>query len=399
LSRFGFIPLFFGSTLVPASSINHFRIMAPNEIDVQKVQFIGRVTRLPVVASALVFATDRYERIKGYNELVGSTLARAEQSVAYVAETAKPVVLKLEKPITYADQYVCQGLDKLEAKVPVIKKSPEEIYSSGWGKFEEVKKMGSDKVQVLRDYGFEKVNTALATPYGQAVVKSMDTAMDMTESAVDHYLPAADDEPQTTTPGEARERNVVQRMSSLSEKMRRRMYRQAMGQMSVFQKRSQDALQRMSHSVDLIQYAKFLEESGRKRVSVGVIAVQNKAVWLWEELKKNEDQESEGAEGQEKSFDQRLLSVARRATHEVINRYNQLSATTRDLLPENVQKSLDSSTAYAMDVYSQLQSASSLKDFSDVALKQMTTAVDSLQQTLAAVLPVLRSRRHSAPAQ
>lgn len=75
--------------------------MAPNETVVEapaQLQSFNRVAELPVVKSALALATDQYEKLKGCNAVIGNGLLKAEQTVQYVVETAKPVVSKLEKP-------------------------------------------------------------------------------------------------------------------------------------------------------------------------------------------------------------------------------------------------------------------------------------------------------------
>jgi len=343
--------------------------MAPNDVSApQQLQSFNRVAELPLVKSALALATDQYEKIKGYNAVVGNGLVKAEQTVQFVAESAKPVVSKLERQLSFADNIVCQGLDKLEEKVPAIKKSPDELKTAGW-----------EKVGEIKSYGYERVNQALASQYAIAVMKSVDTAMDLTETAVDHYLPATEGEPTPTVNGKD-EQNVVQRMGRLSDKMRLRMYHQALHQIQYLQKRSENAIDTMRHSVDLISYAKSIEENGRRRLSGSVENVQQRAKWLWDELNKDEAQSQD--EQAVSGVEQQLLVLARRATREVINRYNQLGDMSH-LFPENVQQSVQKSTDYAKDVYTQLSSASSLKDVSDIAMKQLSSAMESVQQLIA----------------
>ena len=65
------------------------------------VQSINRVVGLPVVKSALGIATGIYTRVKEASPFVGSALTRGEHTVLLVAETAKPVVQKFEKPSKY----------------------------------------------------------------------------------------------------------------------------------------------------------------------------------------------------------------------------------------------------------------------------------------------------------
>lgn len=62
------------------------------------VEFINRVASWPVVNSFTSSMVISYGKVKGYNDLVNTTLNRAEQSFLYVAETAKPVITKFERP-------------------------------------------------------------------------------------------------------------------------------------------------------------------------------------------------------------------------------------------------------------------------------------------------------------
>lgn len=141
---------------------------------------------------------------------------------------------------------MCQGLDKLEEKVPAIKKSPEEVSSdpvpllstltliskyfqlksAGWEKLEEVKGYGTSSVDTVKSYVTSQVDRVRSSSYAQAVAKSVDTAMELTEAAVDNYLPPAADELAEPANGPTnQEQSVLTRMSALSEKMRRRLYR------------------------------------------------------------------------------------------------------------------------------------------------------------------------------
>lgn len=199
-----------------------------------QIQILSRVASLPLINSAIGLATDGYSRIKSYNSLVSATLSRAEKSLLFVASnvvtTAQPVINKFEKPIQYADTIACQGLDKLEQRVPAIKKSPEELrdetkrlYEGSFVRIGEMKKYGNDKITSIKDYGLTKVGVVLESTYVKAFLKSVDTAIDLTNNAVDHYLPPAANEPRKD---EEKGKNVVVRMGYLSDKMRRRMYDQ-----------------------------------------------------------------------------------------------------------------------------------------------------------------------------
>jgi hypothetical protein len=69
-----------------------------NEVHVHSIH---RVVDIPVVKSAIGYASGFYTRVKGYNPTLESGLSRAEQTVLLVADSAKPVIQKLEKPSKY----------------------------------------------------------------------------------------------------------------------------------------------------------------------------------------------------------------------------------------------------------------------------------------------------------
>jgi len=234
-------------------------------------QSISRVSQLPVVKSAWQLASLRYEQLKGLSPMVNSGLTRAEQTVHYMAETSKPVVRKLERPLSIADALVCQGLDKLEEQAPVIKKSPDEVKAVVWDKYGELKGYGSSKVEGLRSYGYGRVNQALGSPYAVAVMKSVDSAIDATNGLVDRYLPAQGDE-SIQEPSE--NADVVQRMAFVTEKLRSRMYSQASVQASHLQDQTrklvvtvQDLMKTLSSVEPSVSGIKDLSEKARKEVS------------------------------------------------------------------------------------------------------------------------------------
>jgi len=195
-----------------------------------KLETFSRISSLPLVNSAIGLATDGYSRLKSYNTLISATLSRAEQSILFMASTAKPMIEKFEKPISFADSMACQGLDKLQEKVPAIKKSPEELkdetkklFSGSVERIEGMRRYSTDALYGVKDYGFSKVNGVLDSSYVRAFRKSIDTAIDLTNSAIDHYLPASANEPKVD---QSKDQTIVVRMSSLSDKMRHRMYEQ-----------------------------------------------------------------------------------------------------------------------------------------------------------------------------
>jgi len=204
--------------------------------------FFSKIVSLPMVGSALGFATNSYDRVKNSNAIVTNALSRAEQSVNYVLETSKPVVIKFEKQINFADDFACRSLEKVEEYVPILKQSPTEIKKNTMEKYEEMKKAGTDKVVNLKDYGMERINSVVYNQYTQVILKS---ALDLTESAIDHYLPRIEGETDAEETS-AEETNVVERVTSLSDKMKRRLQKQLLSQLEYVQKRSVEIMDQVN---------------------------------------------------------------------------------------------------------------------------------------------------------
>jgi len=214
-----------------------------------QVQSWLKLTSLPIVQASLNVVTDSYGRVKGMNSLTQAALSRAEQTVTLALTISQPVVAKFETPIKQVDSIVCTGLSKLEEKAPVIKKSPEEILNEGKTRVSELRRRSSARLLAVREttmnkvgditsYGRSQVETVLHAPLVCAIMKSVDTAMDLTEQAVEHYLPPVEGEP-TINPAD-KDKNVVERMGQLSEKMRRRMTYQVTIHLNTLSKRGTD---------------------------------------------------------------------------------------------------------------------------------------------------------------
>lgn len=130
--------------------------------------------------------------------------------------------------VNYADSLVCQGLDKLEEKVPSIRKSPDELKSAGWGTYEAVKKAGSERLQSLRSYVATTASSAADTQAVHVVIKSVDSALELAEQALDNYLPRGQDEGEEEPPASTDQKTaagIVERATRVSDKMRKRLLR------------------------------------------------------------------------------------------------------------------------------------------------------------------------------
>lgn len=110
------------------------------------------------------------------------------------------MVQKLDGPIQYVDQTICTGIDKLEAKAPIIKEPPQKIYSQARNKVCDVvqphlskvcsfRAAGQQKASSLKDLSWQKANEVLATQYGSMAVSGVDTTSALAERLLDYYFP------------------------------------------------------------------------------------------------------------------------------------------------------------------------------------------------------------------
>lgn len=361
-------------------------------------EFVNRVVSLPVVTFAWDYASNTYGRIKESNRLFNYTFSTAEKTVLFAAEQAVPVVQKFEKQFHAVDELATKGLDRLEKTAPIITKSPDEIigetkklYSStvqnGVNKYEGLKSYGTEKVKAARDYGIDKAVMMLNTPYGLQLVNSVDGAINLTESCVDYYLPALEEEKENDSP--VKDGAVFDKVGRLSNKMRRRMYRHAMKNLRNLQKRSRESIDKLNHTVDLIQYAKTNLALTNQKVFTTLGTVQNHASWLWEELNKNEEEKNTN---NEKNLEQQILSVARQITKQMVKTYNDTTSVVQ-LLPVNVQQRLSTTRDYSIELYNQFTKTTHLDDLTSVMLNQVQQNLRFIEETFGTYFEsILRSQ-------
>lgn len=94
--------------------------------DYYKIQAIDRALRIPSVNYLWDKSTEVYERVKGANVFTNWAFGTVETVVGAVIERSMPVARLMEKPIYNLDKTLCQGLDFVEVKLPIIKEEPKE---------------------------------------------------------------------------------------------------------------------------------------------------------------------------------------------------------------------------------------------------------------------------------
>jgi len=100
-----------------------------------RLEVIDRVKNIPVVHSAIEKTGSTYSYVKDSHHLVNWALSYAEAGLHYATATAAPITAplakKFEGQISAVDQKLCEGLDIVEEKVPMVKKPPQQVIVKG----------------------------------------------------------------------------------------------------------------------------------------------------------------------------------------------------------------------------------------------------------------------------
>ncbi|XP_017155838.1 lipid storage droplets surface-binding protein 2 isoform X4 [Drosophila miranda] len=167
------------------------------------LESLERIIKLPVVNAAWDKSQDVYGKVKGKNRVFEWALTAAEDCVTRAVTTAAPYVTKLDRPISFVDQTLVKGIDKLEVKAPIIKDTPQEIYNQAKSKVIDVvqphlervvkfKAAGQQKAASLKDLAWQKANEVLATQYGSLAVNGVDTTTALAERLLEYYFPKSE---------------------------------------------------------------------------------------------------------------------------------------------------------------------------------------------------------------
>lgn len=95
--------------------------------DIYKIQVINRARKIPSVNYLWDKSTEVYGRLKETNIFVHWAFNTVENVFNTMIEKSLPIAKLIEKPINTIDKTLCQGLDYIEVKLPIIKEEPEQV--------------------------------------------------------------------------------------------------------------------------------------------------------------------------------------------------------------------------------------------------------------------------------
>ena len=105
--------------------------MVDNNNSIPHLEVIDRVKNIPVVHSAIEKTESTYTYLKDSNHLINWALNHAEAGLHYATATAVPLTVplakKFEEQISVVDQKLCEGLNIVEEKMPIVKQPPQQV--------------------------------------------------------------------------------------------------------------------------------------------------------------------------------------------------------------------------------------------------------------------------------
>jgi perilipin-2 len=288
------------------------------------------------------------------------------------------------------DSFLCRQLDTLETKVPVMKEPPNEVIlrsknfvadnatalkESVQSKVSSVQQCISDKATAVSQLGVVK---AVVSP----VKSTVDSALTMSENVVEFFLPENTDDEDEEESDEEDDSNVedddkdedssnkdgegdepkqgyINRVGTLSRKVRNRLYKRALRQIKHAQCRTKEALEKLKFNVDLIQYAEDHLGYPGKVLSKGARTTQ--ATFWAVVAPESKEGESEMTSDSEAMTDpNRAVSAVQTLAKRVKGGYQAMARAT-EYLPSGFHNIIDSVKQGASQAMELLHAVSQLK--------------------------------------
>nr|XP_020667046.1 perilipin-3-like isoform X2 [Pogona vitticeps] len=205
----------------------------------EEENILKKVGSLPLVCSVCDLVSSNYTSLKRKNSCLQTVCDGAEKSVKSLTEVAvskaQPILTTLEPQLATANKYACRGLDKVEAKLPILQQTAEQVVS-------DTKELMSSKVSGAKDaltrrlssmvcvtkdavQGSMKttksmvtgsVSMMMGTKVGQMAKDSVEAMLGKSHAFVTHCLLAAqEDTIQSQTCCEASMRDIGQQLQTL----------------------------------------------------------------------------------------------------------------------------------------------------------------------------------------
>lgn len=249
-------------------------INIPADESAPHLEVFDRVKNIPVIQSAIEKTGSTYSYLKDSNHLIHWALTQAEAGLNYATATAAPIAVPLTKkfkgPISAVDQKLCEGLDMVEEKVPMVKQPPQQIYDAAKAvmgsslqptieKLHAAKESATQQASTLKEASIVKANELLNTEYGSMAVQGVDNTSVLINGLLDRYFPPVEGEENAPAPVSADENKVlhaVQTIGQLSTKTANRVYHSVVAQLRTISK--DDVTSYMNSVISILHLTHFL---------------------------------------------------------------------------------------------------------------------------------------------
>nr|XP_033775629.1 perilipin-2-like isoform X2 [Geotrypetes seraphini] len=345
---------------------------------------VVRVVNLPLVSSTCAMVSSAYTSTKENHPYLKSACEVAEKGVKTITAaaliSAKPVIRKLEPKIALANNYACVGLDRIEAKLPILHQPADKLAANATDMLIHAKDSVAHTIngvmEVTKATVSGSVNTVLGSHMVQMVSTGVDAALNKSEALVDHYLPltaeeAANEATRVEGSEAATQKPGYIRLWLLSSKVHKRVYDQILMSIKDAKCKSQDAIVRLFHIIDLTEYAKI-----KKRLHQSLVE--------WKESVEQKDEEMPSMEPLELLF----LGLAYDLNHHLQKTCLTLVLSIQHL-PQNIQDQFQHLYTMARNIYQNSHWATTFRDVSEQLfissrgqLKKMKGILDEVMEYL-----------------
>ncbi|XP_052797266.1 perilipin-2-like isoform X1 [Mya arenaria] len=369
-------------------------------------QFISRLGNLPIVSSAWGTVCTAYQKTKESHTLLKSTCDLAESGVQSVVSTAMPYVEKYQPQIEKVNAYACDKLTVMEEQYPVITRPTEDVLQEGKEKCANMVKPITDRVtavkdtytgvvnrgheaveatkgrvEAVKDYGMTTAARTLETPLGQYAMDKVNDALTLSEDYIEKYLPAGDDENADKVPEELDEVSTMTRVTALSSKLRQRMYKRAMRDLKGLQIRSQEKIEKLNFTVDLIEYAKSGAGDVKESLEEKYEVAQQRLAEYWDQVTAEEDSDDE--EETPTTMEGRTIVMARQLTRQVRKGVTTVSGYMPvRLQPAVIRERLENAVKYSEELYQSFRKAESFTELPSWVVSQTRERLAYVQETV-----------------
>uniref|UniRef100_A0A8C4PYM9 Perilipin n=1 Tax=Eptatretus burgeri TaxID=7764 RepID=A0A8C4PYM9_EPTBU len=246
-------------------------------------------------------------------------------------------------------------------------------------------------VEKTREVVSGSVNTVMSTRMGQMVTTGMDTALTKTEEYLDYLMPPGEtaqpaiEETLGDQSDETKRQSYYVRLGSLSSKVQHCVYEKSVGQVRNLKQHSTEAVMRLQHAVDLIEFAKTQLGSANSKMH----ETQEKLQHMVNEWRQTQEEPITEETGQlAETNESRMLIMVRSLSNQLQTTGQNLVSNVRGL-PEHVQEKAQQVRQAGEALATAFQSQTSFQDIPASLLARSKEQLSSISGSMDVILDYL----------